>query len=46
MALVKAAKVMVIAASPTQTPVLEAGELSSTARKLPLPGIRLPFPPE
>jgi len=46
MALVKAAKVMVIAAIPTHTPVLEAGELSSTARELPLAGIKLPFPPE
>jgi hypothetical protein len=38
MALVNAAKVMVIAASPTHTPVREAGELSSTERKFPIPG--------
>jgi hypothetical protein len=38
MALVKAAKVIVIAAIATQMPVLDAGELSSTARKFPLVG--------
>ncbi len=38
MALVNAAKVMVIAASPTHTPVRDAGELSSTERNFPNPG--------
>src|SRR5271167_3212344 len=44
-ALVKAAKVIVIAASATQMPVLEAGELSSTAGKLPVEGVRPCHPP-
>jgi hypothetical protein len=39
-ALVKAAKVMVIAAKPTQIPVREAGELSSTERSFPVEGGR------
>jgi hypothetical protein len=45
-ALVKAAKVMTIAAMPTHTPVREAGELSSTRVWPPVVGRPNPPPPE
>ena len=46
MALVKAAKVMTMDAIPTQTPVRDAGELSSTRIRPARPGRRDHPPPE